>query len=359
MKAAVCYAFGQPLVVEEIAIDPPAAGEVEVKIAACAVCGSDVTLMHGGWGGDLPAVYGHEAAGVVERVGAGVADLEPGDHVVVSLLRSCGACWFCAHDEPHLCAGAFERDAVGCLQGAGGRLIHQGLHTGAFAERVVVHRSQAVRIPRKVPLDSASLLACGVITGWGAVANTARVPAGAAVVVAGAGGVGLNCVQGAALAGADPVIAVDVCDEKIAAAERFGATHGINAAGADARAAVRSLTGDRGADFAFVATGSAPALEQSLGLVRRGGTVVIVGMPAYGSKMQLEAADLAGDGQRVIGSRMGSAHLARDVPRLVELYLEGRLKLDELIAARYPLAGINEAVDAARRGATLRNVIVF
>ncbi|NIR31476.1 MAG: Zn-dependent alcohol dehydrogenase [Gammaproteobacteria bacterium] len=359
MKAAVCYAFGKPLVVDDIEIDPPGAGEVEVKIAACAICGSDLTAMHGGWGGHLPAVYGHEAAGIVQEVGAGVTALEPGDPVVVSLLRSCGACYFCTHHESHLCEGGFDSDDEGRLHGADGRTIHQGLRTGAFAERVLVHQSQAVRIPREVPLESASLLACGVITGWGAVVNTARVPAGAGVVVVGAGGVGLNSIQGAALVGADPIIAVDISDEKLDAAGCFGATHAINAGAGDVRTAVRALTGGRGADFAFVATGSATALEQSLELVRRAGTVVVVGMPAYGARVQIPAADFVGDAQRIVGSKMGSARLERDVPKLVALYLQGRLKLDELIDARYPLQAINEAVDAARRGATLRNVIVF
>ncbi len=359
MKAAVCYEFGKPLVVEEVTLDPPQAGEVKVRLAACAICHSDIHYMEGAWGGILPAVYGHEAAGVVEQVGPRVTAVESGDRVVVSLIRSCGRCFFCARGEPHMCDATFPLDEAGRLHGRDGAALHQGLRTGAFAEYAVVEESQVVALPDDIPLDSASLLACGVITGLGAVVNTARVPAGSSVVVIGTGGVGLNSVQGAVLCGAQPIIAIDLQASKLEAAKAFGATHTIDPAAADTRDAVRALTGGRGADYVFVTVGSAKAIEQGLGLLRRAGTLVAVGMPASGAKTEIEAADFANEGQRLLGSKMGSTRLGVDVPKLVELYRQGRLKLDELITARYPLAEINEAIAAVKRAEALRNVIVF
>ena len=359
MKAAVCTAFGQPLAIQEVALAPPETGEVRVKLAACAICHSDILYMDGAWGGTLPAIYGHEAAGVVAEVGPAVMDIAPGDHVVVTLIRSCGGCHFCAQGEPVLCETSFPLDGQGRLRGADGTALFQGLRTGAFAEEVVVEQSQVVVIPPEVPLDSASLLACGVITGLGAVVNTAKVPAGSNVAVLGTGGVGLNAVQGAALSGAKTIIAIDFADGKLDAAARFGATDGINPSKQDAADAVCALTEGRGVDYAFVTVGAKAAVEQAFGLIRKGGAVVIVGMPADGVMAEFEIVGLANDSQRVIGSKMGSTRLKVDVPRLVELYRQGRLKLDELITGRYPLEEINEAVASVKRGEALRNVIVF
>ncbi|MFQ5784353.1 MAG: alcohol dehydrogenase catalytic domain-containing protein [Alphaproteobacteria bacterium] len=258
MKAAVCREFGKPLAIEDIEIDPPGNGEVKVRLAACAICHSDIHYMEGAWGGTLPAVYGHEAAGVVEETGPGVTLAEPGDRVVVSLLRSCGRCFYCTRGEPHICETRFVLDAENRLHGKGGEAIHQGLRTGAFAEYVVVDESQLVQIPGSVPFDSASLLACGVITGVGAVVNTARVPSGSSVVVIGTGGVGLNSVQGAVLCGAQPIIAIDLSADKLESARAFGATHVVDPTATDPADAVRSLTGGRGADYVFVTVGSAP-----------------------------------------------------------------------------------------------------
>ena len=359
MKAAVCYEFGKPLVIEAVEIDPPQAGEVKVKLAACAICHSDIHYIDGAWGGSLPAVYGHEASGVVEDVGPGVSQLKPGDRVVVSLIRSCGYCFFCVRGEPYLCETTFALDEEHRLHNQAGQGLHQGVRTGAFAECVVVHQSQVVRLPGDVPLDSAALLACGVITGLGAVTNTAQVPAGSSVVVIGTGGVGLNSVQGAVLSGAYPIIAVDLNNDKLEAAKSCGATHTINPSEQDAPAAIKSMTRGRGADYVFVTVGSAKAMEQAVGLLRKAGTAVIVGMPPSGAMSQIEAAEFAGDSQHIMGSKMGSTRLQVDVPNLVDLYLQGRLKLDELITARYPLDEINEAIAAVKRGEALRNVIVF
>lgn len=358
-RAAVCRAFGQPLSIEEVALADPGPGEIRFKVAACAICHSDIHYIEGAWGGELPAVYGHEAAGVVEAVGSGVEALAPGDHVVVTLIRACGHCHYCAQGSSVLCEAVFPLDRKGPITAPDGAPITHGLRTGGFAERAVVHASQAVAIPRDVQLDTASLLACGVITGFGAVTNTARVPAGANVVVVGAGGVGLNSVQAAALCGARSVIAVDLADSKLEAARQFGATHTVNAGSNDVSAAIRAATEERGADYAFVTVGAKSAMEQAFGWIAKGGTVVVVGMPASGVTTAFDPGTFAAWGQRVLGSKMGSARVGIDIPYLVELYRQGRLKLDELISGRYPLERINEAIAAVVRGDALRNVIVF
>ncbi len=359
MKAAICYEFGKPLVIEEVKLDPPQAGEVKVKLSACAICHSDIHYIDGAWGGTLPAVYGHEAAGVVEEVGSGVKMIKPGDHVVVTLIRSCGRCYFCAKGEPHMCESSFPLDSESRLHSLEGQPILQALRTGAFAEKVVVDESQVVQVPEEIPLDSASLLACGVITGLGAVVNTARVPSGSSVVVIGVGGVGLNSIQGAALSGAYPIIAIDLVDSKLEAAKTFGATHTVNTSDNKASKTVYPLTEGRGADYVFVTVGSAAVIEEGRKLLRKGGTVVVVGMPPLGAKMEIEAVTLADKGQHIMGSKMGATRLQVDVPKLVALYENGRLKLDELITNRYPLEEINEAIAAVKRGEALRNVIIF
>lgn len=362
MKAAVCYQFGQPLVVEEIDLDPPGPGEVKVRVAAVAVCHSDVHLIRGdweGWSSAVPVVAGHEAAGVVAEVGPGALHVRPGDRVVVSLLRWCGRCFFCAAGMPFLCEGQFALASENRLHDRDGRPINQGISTGAFAEAVVVDQSQVVVLSPDVPLDRACLLACGVITGAGAVFNTAQVQPGSSAVVIGTGGVGLNTVQGARLAGAHPVIAVDILDHKLAAARDFGATHSLNSRQDDVRAGVRSLTGGRGADHVFITVGSPEAVSQGLRLARRGGTIVLVGMPNSRAQAPLAIADFVWRGQKMLGSNVGSTRPNIDIPRLADLYCHGRLKLDELITARYPLEQINLAIESMERGEALRNVIVL
>jgi Zn-dependent alcohol dehydrogenase len=258
-----------------------------------------------------------------------------------------------------LCETRLPLDLRSPLSASDGSAIRQGLRTAAFAEQVVVHASQVARIPHEVPLESAALLACGVITGLCAVLNTAAMRPGGHVVTIGTGGVGLNCVQGAAIGGARTNIAVDLSDPKRAAARTLGASHTIDPSREDVGAAVRSLTDGRGADYVFVAVGSAAAIEQGARLVRRGGTLVVVGMTAEGVQVRLEALDIADNALRILGSKMGSVRMPLDVQMLADWYLQGRLKLDELISARYPLEQINEAIASAAGGGALRNVITF
>jgi S-(hydroxymethyl)glutathione dehydrogenase / alcohol dehydrogenase len=358
-RAAVCRAFGEPLMIETIEIAEPGPGEVLVKMAACAICHSDIYYMDGAWGGDLPAVFGHEAAGVIEAVGQGVRRIRAGDHVVATLIRNCGFCPACAEGAPVFCEEVFPLDKATPLHDSGGKPIVHGLRTGAFAERIVVDASQVVVIPKEVKLDSAALIACGVLTGMGAVVNTADVKAGSSAVVIGCGGVGLNSIQGARLAGCSPIIAVDVEPGKLAAAREFGATETINARSENVAERVAELTHGRKADWVFVTVGAKGAPEQGVSLMKRNGATVLVGMPPSGVKATIDPGWLAADGQRILGSKMGSARPVIDVPRIVALYREGRLKLDELITARYPLDRINEAVASSRSGAALRNVVVF
>lgn len=358
MKAAVCRAFNAPLNIEELTLAPPGPDEIEVAIAACAVCHSDVSYSDGIWGGVLPAVFGHEAAGTVVTAGSGVTGFAPGDRVLVTLIRACGACPACTEHDPTSCDHA--RDDFGTpLSDLGGTPITRAMVTGGFAERVVVHPSQCVPLPDDLSFETASLLACGVITGVGAVLNTARVRPGQSVAVIGAGGVGLNTIQGAAIAGANPIIALDLAEEKLTAAREFGATAGVLAGAPDAVARVRALSDGHGVDFAFVTVGAGQAFVNAYALLAPRGTLVAVGMPPSGLNVPYEPATLAAMNHRIVGSRMGQTDPRRDIPRLIELWRAGRLKLEELISGRYRLDQINEAFAATRGGLSRRNVIVF
>lgn len=357
IQAAVCRAFGEPLTIETLVLATPQRDEVEVEVRAVAICHSDIHLAQGAWGGRLPAVYGHEAAGVVRAVGPGVEAFAPGDHVVVTLIRSCGSCFYCSRGDRVACEATFRLDREGPLSTLGGERVVQSMRTGAFAERVLVHASQLAPIPGSMPFAVASLLGCAVITGYGAVVNTAQVQPGDSVAVIGVGGVGLNAIQGARISGANPVIAIDLSEAKLTAATAFGATHGLDAAGDDLAERVRALTAGRGVDYVFVAVGATRAIEQSMTLIRRGGTSVLVGMPATGATVTLDPVTIASEGQRVLGTKMGGARLPIDIPRLVGLYQAGVLKLDELVTGRFSLADINEAIAQVVRGEALRNVV--
>ena len=359
MKAAVCREFGKPLVIEEVNLADEGPGEVRVKIAAVAICHSDITYADGGWGGTLPAIFGHECAGVVERVGQGVTTVKAGDTVVVTLIRSCGHCHGCSRGMPVTCSTQFPLDAKSPITDAKGNPIVQSMRTGGFAEYVVVHESQCVAVSPSIPAPSASLLACGVITGFGAVTNTAKVAPGSHVVVIGTGGVGLNSIQGAHVSGARTVIAVDIADNKVEAAKKFGATHGVNSKTADVTAKVMEITEGHGADYVFVTVGAKQAFDSSYAMLAKGGSMVMVGMPASGVMSEIDPGTMAAYSQNILGSKMGSARIQVDIPNLVGLYKQGRVKLDELVTKTYKLEDINEAIDAVKRGDALRNVIVF
>lgn len=356
MLAAVCRATGQPLTLEEVVLRPPGPGEVQVAVQSVAICHSDIGYLDGIWASQRPAVYGHEAAGRITALGAGVVGLAPGDAVVVTMIRSCGQCRPCRTGKPFLCAAPHDR-CDGRLSLPDGTPVEQGLSTAAFAEACVVHASQVARVPDDLPMDLGALLACGVITGTGAAINTAQVRPGEAVVVIGAGGVGLNAVQGARIAGAGRIIAIDLNDEKLAAALEFGATDVLRADMKGLRRAVLALTEGQGADHVLVAVGAISAYAQASSLACRGGQVVAVGMPPSGARMEVEPVILAATGQSLRGSFMGGTVVQRDIPALVALWRQGRLKLEELVSHRYDFAQINAAIADARAGAARRNVV--
>lgn len=357
IRAAVCHAFGEPLRIEEVALRPPGPGEIEVALEAVAVCHSDISYAEGAWGGDLPAVYGHEAAGRIAAIGPGVTGWAEGQPVIVTLIRSCGVCGSCGGGAPVYCPT--ELGLAPPLTTAAGGPLKAAMACGAFADRVVVHPSQIAAIPEEMPMEAACLLSCGVITGVGAVVNTARVRPGEVVVVIGAGGVGLNAIQGARIAGAARIIAVDMVPEKLDAARAFGATDGVLATEPKPWRAVQAATGGRLADAVFVTVGAIPAYEAAPRYLAPRGRVVMVGMPHTGAMAGYEPVVLAALGQGMVGSKMGDVVLARDIHWMVDLWRQGRLKLEELVSGRWPLDQINEAIADTRAGAARRNVIVL
>jgi S-(hydroxymethyl)glutathione dehydrogenase/alcohol dehydrogenase len=357
IKAAVAHEFGAPLVVEDVELRAPHGSEVEVTLDAVAICHSDISFADGAWGGSLPAVYGHEAAGRISAVGEGVRGLATGDSVVVTLIRACGTCPSCAGGKPTVCETPYDGDE-GPLKTADGGKLHQAMASGAFAEKVVVEQAQVVKISANIPKDAASLIACGVITGVGAVVNAAGLRAGQDVVVIGAGGVGLNAIQGARIAGARRIVAVDMSEEKLAVAREFGATDGVLASDPKPWRAAQKAMG-RGADAVIVTVGAIPAYDAAPRYLAGGGKVIMVGMPHSGDMSSYEPVTMAFMGQGMVGSKMGDVVIQRDIPWMVDLYLQGRLKLDELISGRWTLEQINEAIADTKSGAARRNVILF
>ncbi|MGR3433642.1 MAG: zinc-binding dehydrogenase, partial [Shimia sp.] len=317
IKAAVARAFGEPLRIEEITLAAPLASEIEVTLGACAICHSDISYADGAWGGTLPAVYGHEAAGTITAMGDNVVGLALGDHVVVTLIRACGGCTSCASGKPTACETGSDQAAHPLSDDGTG--VVQAMNCGAFAEKVVVHQSQVVKVPEEMPMDVASLLACGVITGVGAVVNAAQLRAGQDVVVIGAGGVGLNAIQGARIAGARRIVAVDMSEEKLADAKAFGATDGVLAtADKPWKQAIAAM--GRGADAVIVTVGAIPAYDTAPRYLAPGGRVIMVGMPHSGATSSYEPVILAAVGQGMIGSKMGDVVIQRDIPWMVDLY---------------------------------------
>ena len=362
MLAPLLYRPGEPLGVEEIELDPPAEGEVLVRLAASGVCHSCLHAADGTWTGvPTPMVLGDEGAGVVEAVGPAVRSVVPGDHVILSWAPTCGACRYCVTGRPQLCERRPEpyrmADGGTRLRWRGRPVYHYG-YVASFAPRTVVPESCAVPITKAIPLDKAALIGCSVMTGTGAVLNTARVPAGASVAVFGAGGIGLNAIQGAELAGAAPIIALDVHDAKLEFARGFGAGHVVNVEREDPVAAIRRLT-KRGADYTVVAVGNAGAMRQAYDALAPGGTCVVIGIPPSGSTLGLDAHSIAAGERRLVGALYGSAAVRVEFPRMVDLYLAGKLKIDQLITHRYGVDGVNEAFRALAAGELARGLVVF
>jgi Zn-dependent alcohol dehydrogenase len=360
MNAAVLYEYGKPLVIEELTLDPPKQGEVLIRMAASGICHSDVNIAIGDAKAEsLPIVLGHEAAGIVEEVGEGVTQAKVGDRVAAGLWRSCGRCFYCISGYPNNCETPHVLDSEIRAHSQKGDPVKLGLRVASWAEYAIVDQTQIVHVPDGVSLETAALIGCGVITGVGAVINTAQVEAGSSVVVMGLGGVGVNSVQAARLAGARHVIAVDILDSKLETARTFGATHVINPSREDPVKIVKDLTAGRGADYVFVTVGNAKAVTQSFDMIRKRGTSILIGLIGDDGTVPLPVSRMALTEGRVIGSYLGSTRLSILVPQLLDLYQQGRLKLDELVTARYPLDKINEAIAIVNRGEAVRNVIVY
>ena len=358
MKAAVCYEFGKPLIVEEIDIDPPQKGEVKVRISATAICHSDIHLIKGEFPGmPVPVVPGHESSGYVVEVGEGVTSVKPGDPVLTMLLSPCGKCYYCTKGSPHLCSARYALDAESRMHNKSGQMVATCMKGAGNSEYSVVAENQLVKIPADIPMDSAALLSCGFTTGFGAVVNRAQVKPCSSVVVIGVGGVGISSVQGAVISGAYPIIAVDVVDSKLKTAVEFGASHTINSRTENAVEIIQQVTTGRGADYVFMTAGSVEAVKQSLQMVAPRGTVVIVGV--VNDPVPLFLGDIPIFEKNIIGTKGGSINPVNDISQLIMLYKAGRIKLDEMITGRYPLDQINEAITSVEKGEALRNVIVF
>jgi Zn-dependent alcohol dehydrogenase len=357
MKAAVLWERRTPLSIEEVELADPQPGEARVRILASGVCHSDLHhINRDSTRSAVPLVLGHEAAGVVEAVGAGVTRVQPGDRVISAFGVRCGECFFCVRNEPFLCA---TPPSAHVRLRRGDRALHPFLNVGSFAEYANLDARNLVPIPDAMPADAAALLACGVATGIGAVISTAGVEPGASVAVIGAGGVGLNVVQGAALAGAARIIAVDLLDHKLELARGFGATHVVNARREDPVARVRQLTGGWGADYAFEVIGDARTVRQAYDAVRKGGAAVVVGAAPEEAEVAISPIDMMRTGRRILGCTYGSVRPHHDFPRYIELYQSGRIKLDELISRRFALDEINAAFAALAAGEVARGVVVF
>lgn len=364
MGAALPYARSQPLVIESLDLAPPGPGEVLVKIAAAGLCHSDLSVMNGDRPRPMPMALGHEAAGVVVELGPQVDDLAVGDHVVMVFMPSCGHCRPCAEGRPALCEKGAAANGNGTLLTGKRRLSCEGVevnhHLGcsAFADYAVVSRRSLVPVDKSLPLAEAALFGCAVLTGVGAVVNTARVSAGQTVVVVGLGGVGLAAVLGALAVGAVPVVAVDLSDEKLALALELGATAVVNARAPDAVEQVRALTGG-GADFAFEMAGSVKALESAWKMTKRGGMTVTAGLPPPDAALAVNVVSLVAEERTLKGSYIGTCVPVRDVPRFVAMYQAGKLPVDRLMSGVLKLAEINEGFDALHAGKAVRQVILF
>ena len=359
MRAAVLRQIPGQLEIVEVQIDNPGPREDLDRVVASGLCHSDLHFMEGKYVCDTPAVLGHEAAGVVEAVGSAVADFRPGDHVVACLSVFCGHCADCLAGRPVLCESP-ERDRAPDQPprlSLDGTPVNQFARLAGFAEQMLVYEHALVKIRPDMPLDRAALIGCAVTTGVGAAINTAQVAPGSSVAVVGCGGIGLSCIQGAALAGAGRIIAVDTLAWKLELARAFGATDLVDASEEDAVETVKELTGG-GVEYSFEAVGLKLTAEQCFRMLRRGGTATLIGLIPEGEKIELLGTSFL-DERRIQGSSMGSNRFRIDIPRYVDFYLAGKLKLDELISARIGLDDVNAGYDALKRGEVARSVIVF
>jgi S-(hydroxymethyl)glutathione dehydrogenase/alcohol dehydrogenase len=358
VRAAVLSGVGSPLVAADVELEPLRPGQVRVRIEASGVCHSDLSLQDGTLPTPFPVVPGHEGAGVVVEVGDGVTTVAPGDHVILSWVAPCRRCPACLEGQVELCEHGIDHAYTAPYAQSGGDPVWAGLGVGAFAEETVVPEAAAIPVDREFPLELAALIGCGVATGVGAVLRSAGVPPGASVAVIGCGGVGLSAVQGARLAGAWPIVAVDVVAGKLELARRCGATHVIDASGTDPVEAVRALTGGRGVAYAFEVVGRSSTITQAYAMARRGGTVTVVGAGAFDDPVTLSAMQLMADAKTVRGCVYGATDPRRDFPALVAHAQRGALDLGLLVSDRIGLAGLDDALQAMARGEVARTLLI-
>ena len=364
MGAPPPYTTSKPLSIAELELEAPGPGEVLVKIAAAGLCHSDLSVINGDRPRPTPMLLGHEAAGIVEETGGGVDDLRRGDHVVLVFVPSCGHCPSCAEGRPALCSPGAASNGAGTLLGGARRLfrgatpVNHHMGCSAFAEYAVVSRNSLVKVDPEVPLDEAALFGCAVLTGVGAVVNTARVPAGASVAVVGLGGVGLAAVLGALASGAGRVVAVDLAADKREFALGLGATDAFDAGAPEAAEAIRAATGG-GVEFALEFAGSVKAMDLAYRITRRGGTTVTAGLPHPSATFALPQTHLVAEERTVKGSYIGTCVPSRDLPRYVSLYRQGRLPVDKLLTHRLQLEEINAGFERLREGKAIRQVVLF
>ncbi len=355
MKAAILHEANQPLTIEEIDVIDPRPGEVLVRTSVSGVCHSDLHFVDGNWQIPMPVVLGHEAAGVVEKVGDDVSYVREGDHVIMSFRPFCGACTYCLSGRPNLCNDPHLASLGANRLTWDGKSVTQFASVASFSEYMLTAQSGVVKIPDDMPMAEAALIGCGVMTGVGAALYTAKVPGGAITTVIGCGGVGLNVIQGLRIAGASRIIAVDVLDNKLEMATQFGATDTINANETDAVQAVKDLTGD-GIEYAFEAIGNVDAARQAFDMVQAGGTAVIVGMMPMGSEISVPGPAFLQE-KKMIGCMYGSTRFREHMPKLMDLYRQGKLDLSGLVTRRYKLDEINEAFTAMQNGEVARSVL--
>jgi alcohol dehydrogenase len=358
------YATSMPLVIQEMELDPPGPGELLVRVGAAGLCHSDLSVIDGSRPRPMPMVLGHEAAGTVQAAGPGLSGFAPGDHVVFSFVPNCGHCLPCAEGRPALCEPGAAANTAGLLLGGARRwcdspegVVNHHLGVSGFAEHIVVSARSAVKIDPAIPMDIAALFGCAVMTGVGAVVNTARVPPGASVAIFGLGGVGLACVLGAVASGANPIVVVDPLAEKRDLALSLGATHAIEA-GEGAVAAIKAATAG-GAAYVFESVGHEAVLAQAYAATRRGGTTIATGLPHPSRQFAVPAVSLVAEERTVKGSYMGSAVPLRDLPRFVAMYQAGRLPVDRLLTHRLKLDEINAGFDRLADGQAVRQVVLF
>ena len=359
MKAAVLHEVNQPLQMEEIDVALPGPREVLVRTKASGVCHSDLHFVEGLYTTTMPVVLGHEAAGIVEAIGSQVNYVSPGDRVICCLSVFCGQCERCTTGRPVLCSrtGLVRGQDEAPRLSQGGASVTQFANLGAYAEMMLVHENSLVKIEQDIGFEQMALIGCGATTGLGAAMNTAKVEPGSTVAVIGCGGVGLNAIQGAKLAGALRIIAIDGVEDKLTLAREFGATDVIDASSGDVEKKVKDLT-KGGVDYSFEAIGKKETAEQSFSILRAGGTATIIGMIPQGVKIELDGASFLRE-RRIQGSSMGSNHYRVDMPRYVDFYLQGRLKLDELVSRRLNLEDVNEAFKYMKEGSVARSVMMF